>query len=347
MNIVQAPAKFLSADLLARFIAIVGDKHAITDPQAQAPYLLEMRDMFHGHTPVVLRPGSVAEVADILKLANETSTPIVPQGGNTGLVGRADRPARRDRALAQPPRSHSRGRSRFQHHDLRGRRDAAARARGGGAGGPALSATAALGGDLHHRRQSLDQCRRHRRARPWHRALACARHRSRACGRTRAAQPQQAQEGQHRLRSQEPVHRRRRNARRDHRRGAATGAAAARGRDGLRRRALAGGGPRPARTCDRAHRGRRHQLRADAAARDRAGASPRRGLSRSASGEAPLVRADRTFVPGPLRFARGDGGDPGRGPGARPHRGRHHRRQSRAGQNVLAHPRTVRRGATA
>ena len=65
----------------------MGDKHAITDPQAQAPYLLEMRDMFRGHTPVVLRPGSVAEVADILKLANETSTPIVPQGGNTGLVG--------------------------------------------------------------------------------------------------------------------------------------------------------------------------------------------------------------------------------------------------------------------
>jgi FAD/FMN-containing dehydrogenase len=87
MNIVQTPAKFLSTDLLARFIAIVGDKHAITDPQAQAPYLLEMRDMFRGHTPVVLRPGSVAEVADILKLANETSTPIVPQGGNTGLVG--------------------------------------------------------------------------------------------------------------------------------------------------------------------------------------------------------------------------------------------------------------------
>ena len=87
MNIVQEPAKFLSADLLARFIAIVGDKHAITDPQAQAPYLLEMRDMFQGHTPVVLRPGSVAEVADILKLANETSTPVVPQGGNTGLVG--------------------------------------------------------------------------------------------------------------------------------------------------------------------------------------------------------------------------------------------------------------------
>src|SRR3954462_13204844 len=87
MNIVQAPAKFLSADLLARFIAIVGDKHAITDPEQQTPYLVEMRDMFRGHTPMVLRPGSVAEVSGILKLANETGTPIVPQGGNTGLVG--------------------------------------------------------------------------------------------------------------------------------------------------------------------------------------------------------------------------------------------------------------------
>jgi FAD/FMN-containing dehydrogenase len=87
MNIVQAPEKFLPADLLARFAAIVGEKNAITDPQAQAPYLVEMRDMFRGHTPMVLRPGSVAEVAQILALANETATAIVPQGGNTGLVG--------------------------------------------------------------------------------------------------------------------------------------------------------------------------------------------------------------------------------------------------------------------
>src|SRR5215475_8742773 len=91
MNIVETPPKSLAeplaADLIARFVAIVGEKHAITDPQAQAPYLLEMRDMFRGHTPVVLRPGSVAEVAAILALANDTATPIVPQGGNTGLVG--------------------------------------------------------------------------------------------------------------------------------------------------------------------------------------------------------------------------------------------------------------------
>ncbi len=73
--------------LLARFAAIVGEKYAITDPQAQLPYLTEMRDMYRGRTPMVLRPGSVAEVSRILALANETGTPIVPQGGNTGLVG--------------------------------------------------------------------------------------------------------------------------------------------------------------------------------------------------------------------------------------------------------------------
>jgi FAD/FMN-containing dehydrogenase len=73
--------------LLARFAAIVGEKYAITDPQMQAPYVVEMRDMFRGHTPMVLRPDSVAQVAEILKLANATATPIVPQGGNTGLVG--------------------------------------------------------------------------------------------------------------------------------------------------------------------------------------------------------------------------------------------------------------------
>src|SRR5437879_12066706 len=87
MNIAEIPAKMLSADLLARFVAIVGEKNAITDGDAQAPYLTEPRDMFHGKSPVVLRPGSVAEVSAILKLASESATAIVPQGGNTGLVG--------------------------------------------------------------------------------------------------------------------------------------------------------------------------------------------------------------------------------------------------------------------
>lgn len=77
----------LPADLLARFASIVGEKHAITDPLALEPFLVEGRGLYHGTTPMLLRPGSVAEIAAILKLANDSGTPIVPQGGNTGLVG--------------------------------------------------------------------------------------------------------------------------------------------------------------------------------------------------------------------------------------------------------------------
>lgn len=74
-------------ELMARFAAIVGDKYAITDSDALAPHLVEGRGLYHGHTAMMLKPASTAEVAAILKLANETRTAIVPQGGNTGLVG--------------------------------------------------------------------------------------------------------------------------------------------------------------------------------------------------------------------------------------------------------------------
>jgi FAD/FMN-containing dehydrogenase len=78
-----------SADTLARFIAIVGEKYAITDADAQAqePYLIEWRRLYRGRTPLILRPGSTEEVSRILALASETGAAIVPQGGNTGLTG--------------------------------------------------------------------------------------------------------------------------------------------------------------------------------------------------------------------------------------------------------------------
>jgi FAD/FMN-containing dehydrogenase len=82
-----APIRAPSPALLERFAAIVGARHAVTDAAGQAPYLVEPRGRYPGRTPMVLRPGTTEEVAAILKLANETLTPIVPQGGNTGLVG--------------------------------------------------------------------------------------------------------------------------------------------------------------------------------------------------------------------------------------------------------------------
>ncbi|WP_018698004.1 FAD-binding oxidoreductase [Amorphus coralli] len=73
--------------LLRRFSDIVGERYALADPADQEPYLTEWRRLYHGRAPLVLRPGSVEEVSRILALASETGTPVVPQSGNTGLVG--------------------------------------------------------------------------------------------------------------------------------------------------------------------------------------------------------------------------------------------------------------------
>ncbi len=75
------------ATVLARLIAVVGEKNAITDAADMTPYLREWRDKWFGTSPLVLRPASTKEVSDILAIAHETNTKIVPQSGNTGLVG--------------------------------------------------------------------------------------------------------------------------------------------------------------------------------------------------------------------------------------------------------------------
>ncbi|WP_446737556.1 FAD-binding oxidoreductase [Rhizobium sp. CFBP 8762] len=88
-------------DVIARFTAIVGAEHALTDAADIAPYLVENRGLYHGTTPLVLRPGTVEEVSAILKLASETGTAIVPQGGNTGHVaGQIPREGKGDLVLS-------------------------------------------------------------------------------------------------------------------------------------------------------------------------------------------------------------------------------------------------------
>src|SRR5262245_63592020 len=86
MNDTPYPAG-LSPDLIARFARIVGPAHALADPDQQLPYLREWRDMYEGRASLVLRPGSTEEVSQVLALANEHGIAIVPQAGNTGLVG--------------------------------------------------------------------------------------------------------------------------------------------------------------------------------------------------------------------------------------------------------------------
>jgi FAD/FMN-containing dehydrogenase len=61
----------------------------VTDPQVMAPHLSDWRGKHHGAALALLRPRSVEEVSTILRWASATRTPVVPQGGNTGLSGGA------------------------------------------------------------------------------------------------------------------------------------------------------------------------------------------------------------------------------------------------------------------
>jgi FAD/FMN-containing dehydrogenase len=73
--------------LLSRFGEIVGARHVIDDPADMERYLVEDRGLYRGRALCVVRPGNVEEVAQVVALCDGTNTKIVPQGGNTGLVG--------------------------------------------------------------------------------------------------------------------------------------------------------------------------------------------------------------------------------------------------------------------
>lgn len=83
----MAPPQPAGNNLLDRFAAITGDAYALRRPDDIAPFVTERRGLYPGRALAVLRPGSVVEISRIMALASETGTPVVPQGGNTGLVG--------------------------------------------------------------------------------------------------------------------------------------------------------------------------------------------------------------------------------------------------------------------
>lgn len=86
----MSPARLpvtLPQETVDRFAAIVGKGHALVDPDQQLPYLKELRDKYVGRSALVLRPGTTDEVSRIMVLANELGLAVVPQSGNTGLVG--------------------------------------------------------------------------------------------------------------------------------------------------------------------------------------------------------------------------------------------------------------------
>ncbi len=75
------------SEVYARLKAVVGEKGFTEDPKDIAPHLEEWRSKYHGRSSLMLKPAATAEVAAILGICHDTGTPIVPQGGNSGLVG--------------------------------------------------------------------------------------------------------------------------------------------------------------------------------------------------------------------------------------------------------------------
>jgi FAD/FMN-containing dehydrogenase len=73
--------------LVARLADIVGAAHVLTDPADKAGYEAEWRRTYPGRAFAVVRPATTAEVARVVRACAEHGAAIVPQGGNTGLVG--------------------------------------------------------------------------------------------------------------------------------------------------------------------------------------------------------------------------------------------------------------------
>ena len=229
-----------SPGLVAQFAEIVGPAHALTDPDQQLPYLREWRDMYEGRAAVVLRPGSTEEVSRILALAQRASHRRRAAGRQYRSRRRADpvrctaeivlSVARLKRVRAVDAAGYT--------HDGRGRPDA-----GRGAGRRRRRPAACFRSACRRRAAAASAATSRTNAGGvgvlayGNARAAGARPRGGAGRRARLGRPQGAEEGQHRLRPEGPVHRLGGHARHHHRRRAE--AVPAPGREGDRVRGAA------------------------------------------------------------------------------------------------------------
>jgi FAD/FMN-containing dehydrogenase len=77
----------LPPSLRSSLAEVVGPAHVLEDPATTAGYELDWTGRFRGRAAAVVRPSGTAEVAEVLSLLHRAGLPVVPQGGNTGLVG--------------------------------------------------------------------------------------------------------------------------------------------------------------------------------------------------------------------------------------------------------------------
>ncbi len=73
--------------LLADLRAALGDAYVVTEPEQLAPHLVERRGLYQGKALAMLRPADSTQVQAVMRIATQHGAKVVPQGGNTGLVG--------------------------------------------------------------------------------------------------------------------------------------------------------------------------------------------------------------------------------------------------------------------
>jgi FAD/FMN-containing dehydrogenase len=83
------PARRAGLPLLRRLSEIVGERGLLTEPADTAPYATDWRRLYHGRTAAVVRPAGTAELAAVVRLCAAEGVRMVPQGGNTSMVGGA------------------------------------------------------------------------------------------------------------------------------------------------------------------------------------------------------------------------------------------------------------------
>jgi FAD/FMN-containing dehydrogenase len=77
----------VNAELVAELIDVVGESHVLVDADVRTGFEVDWTRRFGGPSAAIVRPGTVDEVRRVVSVCASRGVPIVPQGGNTGLVG--------------------------------------------------------------------------------------------------------------------------------------------------------------------------------------------------------------------------------------------------------------------
>ncbi|WP_250290783.1 FAD-binding protein, partial [Frankia sp. CiP1_Cm_nod1] len=73
--------------LITDLVGVLGAAHVLTDPDVTVSYETDWTGAFRGRAAAVARPATTEQVAAVLRICARHGVPVVPQGGNTGLVG--------------------------------------------------------------------------------------------------------------------------------------------------------------------------------------------------------------------------------------------------------------------